>query len=147
MIDSIKASIHNLLQITRWYFCNIINTTDTPNHNIASPIAHRLITSEHIMSDNIETHHLSEIKFEMIVDLLVSHNGEQLFHCFWLCFTYILMPHNMIILYFRLLYYHVSNSAQFLHSTFVLSFYIDVVLTHICLVTLWLLNQWPDRTT
>ena len=38
------------------------------------------------------------------------------------------MPYN-IILYFRLPYFHVSNSALFLHSTPVLSFYIDVVLT------------------
>ena len=29
------------------------------------------------------------------------------------CFTYILMPHNMIILYFRLSHFHVSNRAWF----------------------------------
>ena len=38
------------------------------------------------------------------------------------------MPYN-IISYFRLLYFHVSNCAYFLHSTSVLSFYIDVILT------------------
>ena len=32
------------------------------------------------------------------------------FHCFPLRFTYILLPHNMIILYFRLRCFHVSNS-------------------------------------
>ena len=45
------------------------------------------------------------------------HNGELLFHCFWLRFIYILMPHNMIILWFRLPYFHVSNSVLFLHNT------------------------------
>ena len=34
------------------------------------------------------------------------------FHCFKLCFRYIWMPHNMIIL-FCLPYFHVSNSALF----------------------------------
>ena len=29
------------------------------------------------------------------------------------CFTFIVMPHNMIILYFRLPHFHVSNSASF----------------------------------
>ena len=48
---------------------------------------------------------------------------------FLLRFTYILMPHNMMILYFRLPYFHVSNSALFLHSISVLSSYIDVDLT------------------
>ena len=57
------------------------------------------------------------------------HNGELLFHCFLLRFTYILMPHSVIILYYRLPYFHVSNNALFLHSTLVLSFYIDIVLT------------------
>ena len=40
------------------------------------------------------------------------------------------MPYNMIP-YFRLQYFHVSNSALFstYYSTSVLSFYIDVVLT------------------
>ena len=50
------------------------------------------------------------------------------FHCFWLCFTYILMPHSMIILHFRLPWFHILNSP-FLHSALVLSFCIDVVLT------------------
>ena len=39
------------------------------------------------------------------------------------------MFYNMTILDFRLPYFHVSNSALFLHSTLVLSFYIDVALT------------------
>ena len=34
-------------------------------------------------------------------------------HCFLLCFEYILMPHDMMILCFRLPYFHVSNSALF----------------------------------
>ena len=42
--------------------------------------------------------------------------------------TYILGHHNMIMLYFHWPYFHVSNCV-FLHSTLVLSFYIDVVLT------------------
>ena len=37
------------------------------------------------------------------------------------------MPYNMTLLYFRLPYFHVM--LYFLHSTSVLSFYIDVVLT------------------
>ena len=32
-----------------------------------------------------------------------------IFHCFRLCFTYILMPQNMIRLYFRLSCFHLSN--------------------------------------
>ena len=45
------------------------------------------------------------------------------------CF-YILMPHNMIIINFRLPNFQVSKiMLYFLHSTSVLSFYIDVVLT------------------
>ena len=32
-------------------------------------------------------------------------------HTFFYCFTYILMPHNIIILYFRLPYFHVPHSA------------------------------------
>ena len=77
----------------------------------------------------------------MIVGLQCSHNGEQLFHCFWLCFTYILMPHKMVILYFPLPCFHVSNTVAlyfnlilfiyYLHSnvTLVLSFYTHIVLT------------------
>ena len=38
------------------------------------------------------------------------------------------MPHNMIVLYFHLPYFHVSNSGLFLYSTSVLSFYVDIVL-------------------
>ena len=44
-------------------------------------------------------------------------------------FTYIFMSDYMIILYLHLPYFHVSNSALFLHSTLVLIFYIDLVLT------------------
>ena len=65
----------------------------------------------------------------MIVGLYVWHNGEQLFHCFRPCFTHILMPQGMIVLYFRLPCFHVSNGTLFLHSTLVLSFYIDAILT------------------
>ena len=42
------------------------------------------------------------------------------------CFTYILMPHKMIILYFHLPYFHVFSA---LFSTSVLSFCIDIFLT------------------
>ena len=38
------------------------------------------------------------------------------------------MRHIMIILYFRLPNFHVSNIALFLHSTSVLQIYIDVAL-------------------
>ena len=51
------------------------------------------------------------------------------FSLFWLRFTYIFMPHNMIILYLRQLYVHVSNSALFLRRNMVLLFYTDVVWT------------------
>ena len=64
--------------------------------------------------------HFLAIKFEMRVGLLICHNAEQLFQCFWLHFTYLLMPHNKIILNIRLLYFHVLNSALFLHSAPVL---------------------------
>ena len=37
------------------------------------------------------------------------------------------MPHNMITLYFRLPYFHVLNNAFFLHSSSVLSFYVDIL--------------------
>ena len=50
-----------------------------------------------------------EIKFKMIVGLLVS----QWKMFFFYCFTYILMPHNMVIIYFCLPYFHVSNIAVF----------------------------------
>ena len=39
------------------------------------------------------------------------------------------MPYNMMILYFHVTCFHVSNSALFVQSTFVLSFCIGVVLT------------------
>ena len=41
---------------------------------------------------------------------------------------FLLVPQN-IILYFRLHYFHVSNSSLYLHSTLVFSFYIDAVLS------------------
>ena len=41
---------------------------------------------------------------------------------------YILMSHNMKILYFHLPFFHVPNSVLFLHSTSVLSCHIDIVL-------------------
>ena len=34
-----------------------------------------------------------------------------IFIVFLLCFTYILMPHNMMMLYFRLAYFHVLSEA------------------------------------
>ena len=49
-----------------------------------------------------------------------------MFCCFLL--FHILMPYN-IILYFRLLNFHVPKCALYLHCSWVLSFYIDVVLT------------------
>ena len=59
-----------------------------------------------------------------MVGLLVWHNGEQLI----LLFTYILMPQNMTMLHFFYLFY-ISNSVYFSHSTSILSFHINVVLT------------------
>ena len=47
----------------------------------------------------------------------------------WTTFTHTLMSHSMIILYFCLFCFLVSNRALFLHSTLLLSLYIDVVLT------------------
>ena len=40
------------------------------------------------------------------------HNGKKLLGVFN-CFTYIVMPHNIVILYFRLPNFHVTNSAIF----------------------------------
>ena len=54
---------------------------------------------------------------------------DNLFGCFY-CFTYIFMPHNMMILCFRLPHFSMSQIVlHFLYSTSVLSFYIDVILT------------------
>ena len=39
------------------------------------------------------------------------------------------MPHNMLIDYCQLHYFHVSNIALLFHNTLVLSIYVDVVLT------------------
>ena len=73
------------------------------------------------------------------------HNGEQRFHYFQLCFTfvftYILMPHNMIAVYFLSPYFHVSKSGSF--NTLILSFYIDVVLTLSIIYT----SMYPNRLT
>ena len=44
------------------------------------------------------------------------------------CFTYIFMPHIMIILYWCLVMFMSQIVLYFLHSTRVLSFYIDIVL-------------------
>ena len=55
---------------------------------------------------------------------------EKIFLLFiYYVFTYLLMPYNMMIFQFHLPYFHVWNSAVFLHSTLVFPFYIDVVLT------------------
>ena len=53
-------------------------------------------------------------------------SGKRFFCCFWL--FHILMPYNRI-LYLRLFYFMSLSLLYFLHSTSVLSFYIDVVLT------------------
>ena len=49
------------------------------------------------------------------------------------------MPHNMMRLYFRSPYFHISISALFSHSVLVLLLYIDLVLTlsviHLIVVT------------
>ena len=58
-----------------------------------------------------------------LVGLKVWCNAEQRFHCCWLYFTYILMHHDMIILYFRLPYFHVPNSTLFLHKWNIDTFY------------------------
>ena len=74
--------------------------------------------------------------------------------CFWLFYT--LMPHNMIILYFFYLILMYQTVLYFLHSTSVLSFYIDVILT----LSIWwysgtlftyaedfLVQQWERQNT
>ena len=57
-----------------------------------------------------------EIKFVMIVCKidLIKNNLLIAFYCF----TYVLMPHVMLILYYRLPYCHVSNSALFSTKNF-----------------------------
>ena len=65
----------------------------------------------------------------MIVGLKVWCNAEQRFHCCWLYFTYILMHHDMIILYFRLPYFHVSNSTLFLYRW---NFLLGMVFNYSC---------------
>ena len=68
-----------------------------------------------------------------------SSNGVRMTWCIdieniYCCFTYILMPRNIII-YFRIPYFHVSNGAIFfLHNTSVSSFHIDVFWT-LCFAT------------
>ena len=57
--------------------------------------------------------HFLAIKVETIVDLLICHNGEQLSHCFWLRFTYLLKPDDKVILNIRLPYSHVWNGTSF----------------------------------
>ena len=59
------------------------------------------------------------------IEFVSSTYGEQPSHCFNHAFTYILMPHIVMILNFHLPSFHVSNR---LHSTLVLSFHIDLVL-------------------
>ena len=66
--------------------------------------------------------HFLEIKLEMIEGLSVWYNGEQRFHCFWLCFTYILMPHKMVIFIFVYLIFMSQIVLYSLHSALVLSF-------------------------
>ena len=62
-----------------------------------------------------------------MVGLQAWHKNKQLFCCIY-CLAYILMPHNMIILYFVYLTSMPQIGLNFLHSTSVLSFCIDVVL-------------------
>ena len=54
---------------------------------------------------------------------------NNIFNVFFIMFSYTLMPHNIILINFRLPYFHVLISALFLHSILVFSFYIYVVLT------------------
>ena len=51
--------------------------------------------------------HVHHLLCNLIADI-------KLLCCFIYCFVYILMLHNMIILFFHLPYFHVSNSASFL---------------------------------
>ena len=46
-------------------------------------------------------------------DLVWNNNRFVTFHCFQVCFTYIVMPHYMMILDFHLPYFHITNSALF----------------------------------
>ena len=62
----------------------------------------------------IEKYNVGGLKMYAVTKII---SLTQLFHCFWLCFTYIL-PQTMVILYFRLPYFHVSNSALFFTSYF-----------------------------
>ena len=57
----------------------------------------------------------------------VAFTWEQYKSCFWL--FHILMPYNVIILIFIYLIFMSQIVLYFLHSTSVLSFYIDIVLT------------------
>ena len=69
------------------------------------------------------------------MNLKVDHHIGGKYRGFFLLF-HILMPYN-IILYFRLPYIHVSNSALFSTYYFSTLNYIDVVLT-LSIVDLWL---------
>ena len=74
--------------------------------------------------------------------ILLTHssNGVRMTWCIgieniYCCFTYILMPRNMIITYFRITYFHVSNGAIFFYIVLpYLWFHIDVVWT-LCIAT------------
>ena len=76
--------------------------------------------------DNTDTHSSAKTVWGCTPGTL-SHGiflENNFFNVFDYVFTYILMPPNMIILYFHSPYFHVSNSVLFLHGTFIFSFYI-----------------------
>ena len=57
------------------------------------------------------------------------HKLEVSFFTVLICFTYIVKPHNVIILYFPFPNFMSPIMLYFLHSRFVFSFYIEVVFT------------------
>ena len=56
------------------------------------------------------------------------HNGE-FYHCFFVIMFYICINASQDDNTLRLPLFHVPNSALFIHSALILSFYIDIVLT------------------
>ena len=65
----------------------------------------------------------------MIIGLYVGYNGEQLFHCFWLCFFIYHNASKYDNTLFSFTVFSCLKLLYFLHSTLLLSLYIDVVLT------------------
>ena len=67
-----------------------------------------------MMSPGIHIWPYCILTIEIMKSCLKIAYHKQLFHSFFYYgFTYILMPHNMMTLYFNLPYFHVSNSALF----------------------------------